>query len=154
MRLSRLFVPFLLAATVATGAACNNNSTDTSSTSTTTTSPSTAFTVTETFSGTLTTNSAQSYSFSASTSGTVYLTLTTLTDAVNSGTTTPPVGISMGTWNGTACAVQTGIFSDEAGAGASIGGTVPSAGTLCVRIYDSRSRVTDPLNYTLTVTHP
>jgi hypothetical protein len=156
MRLSvrRSFVPFLLAAALATGSACNNDTTSTADTSTTTTSPSTAFTVTDTFSGSLTTNGASSYSFTVQAAGTVFLTLTTLTDSVDSGITPPAVGISLGTWNGTACAVQTGIFTDNAGAGASIAGSVPGAGVLCARIYDPASRVTDALNYTMTVTHP
>jgi hypothetical protein len=154
LRVGRSFVPFLLAAVLATGSACNNNSTSTTSTTTTTTAPSTAFSVTETFTGTLTTNGAASYSFTAQSSGTVFVTLTTLTDSVDSTITVPAVGISLGTWNGTSCAVQTGIFTDTAGPGASIAGTVTGAGVLCARIYDPASRITDPLNYTITVTHP
>jgi hypothetical protein len=153
LRVRRSFVPFLLVSVLATGSACNNTST-TTPTTTTTTSTTTAFSVTETFTGSLTTNGAASYSFTAQNSGTVFVTLTTLTDSVNSGTTPPAVGVSLGTWNGTSCAVQTGIFTDNAGAGASIAGTVTGAGVLCARIYDPGSRVNDTLAYTITVTHP
>jgi hypothetical protein len=148
----RQFVPFLLAAVLATVSACNNNTTVTTPGSPTT--PSTGFNVTETFTGSLMTNGAASYSFTSQSSGTVFVTLTTLTDSVDSSITVPAVGISLGTWNGTSCAVQTGIFTDTAGSGAAIAGTVTGAGVLCARIYDPASRVTDPLNYTLTVTHP
>jgi hypothetical protein len=152
LRVRRSIVPFLLVAVLATGSACNNNSTTT--TPTTPTSPSTPFSVTDTFTGTLTTNGAASYSFTVQSSGTVFVTLTTLTDSVSSGVTPPAVGVSLGTWNGTSCAVQTGIFTDNAGAGAAISGSVTGAGVLCARIYDPASRVTDTLAYTITVTHP
>jgi hypothetical protein len=152
VRVRRSFVPFLLATVLATGSACNN-STGTTTTPTTTT-PTSGFSVTETFTGTLTTNGAASYSFTVQSSGTVFVTLTTLTDSVDSTITPPAAGLSLGTWNGTACAVQTGIFTDNAGAGAAIAGTVTGAGVLCARIYDPASRVGHALSYTITVTHP
>ena len=141
----------LLAAVVWAGSACNNN-TDTTSTSPTT--PSTSFTATETFTGALEKNGAQSYSFTVSTIGTVFVTLTTLTDSINPDNVPPTVGISLGTWNGTSCAVNYGIFTDAAGQGAAIAGTVTGAGVLCTRIYDPGSKVSNPVNYTITVTHP
>jgi hypothetical protein len=151
----RSFLPFLLATVVAAGSACNNSSTTTGTTTTTSTATSpTTFSVTETFTGSLTNNSAQSYSFTVQAAGTVLVTLTTLSDSVDSTITAPGVGLSLGTWNGTSCAVQTGIFTDNAGQGAAIAGTVTGAGTLCTRIYDPASRVTHPLSYTITVNHP
>jgi hypothetical protein len=110
------------------------------------------FTVTETFTGTLTTNGAQSFSFSTAAAGTVYVTLTALTDPLAG--TLPTVGVSLGTWNGTSCSVQTGIFTDTASANAAIAGTVTGTGFLCARVYDPATRVTNPLNFTITVVHP
>jgi len=66
----------------------------------------------------------------------------------------PNIGISLGSWDGTGCAVQTGVFNDSSSVGASIAGTVTGAGVLCARAYDPQSFVTNPLNFTLTVTHP
>ena len=142
------FLPFVLTSALAAGAGCSSTATPT-----TPTSP-IGFTSTETFTGTLTTNGAQSFSFNVTTAGTVTVTLTSLADIPNTSVTPPEVGLSMGTWNGTACSVQTGIFTDNASQGASVSGNVGGAGALCARIYDPASRVTDPLAYTITVTHP
>ena len=147
---SRSLICGLLAACVAAGSACSNDTTDT----TPTTTPSTSFTATETMTGTLEKAGAQSYSFTVGAVGTVTVTLTTLADSVNSGNIPPTVGISLGTWNGTSCAVNFGIFTDAAGQGATIAGNVTGAGVLCTRIYDPSNKVSNPLNYTLTVTHP
>ncbi len=151
LRVRRSLVPFLLAGVLATVSACSNSSTTTAPT---TPSSPIGFTVTETFTGTLTTSGAASYSFTAQNAGTVFVTLTAVTDSVDSSITPPAVGVSLGTWNGTSCAVQTGIFTDNAGQGAAIAGTVTGAGVLCARVYDPASRVTNALAYTITVTHP
>ena len=45
-----------------------------------------------------------------------------------------PVGLSLGTWTGSACQVV--IANDNALQGAIVTGTVTSAASLCVRIYD------------------
>mgnify|MGYP003345694293 CR=1 FL=1 len=58
--------------------------------------PSTPVTVTETFSGSIGRNGAATHTFLAQASGTVTMTLTTLAD-------TEAIGLSLGTWNGTAC---------------------------------------------------
>ena len=122
MRLSvrRPVLMFLLASALATGSACNNNAT---TTTTPTTTP-TTFSVTETFSGTLNARGAASFSFAVQAAGTVSATLTTLTDTVNSDNVPPTIGISLGPWNGTSCANQTGVFTDNAAQGAAIAGTV------------------------------
>lgn len=150
LRVRRSFVPLLLAAMLVVGSACHNTTT----TAAPPTSPAIGFTVTETFTGTLAMSGSASYSFTVQTAGTVFVTLTTLTDSVDSSLTPPAVGISLGTWNGTSCSANFGIFTDNAGQGAAIGGLVSGAGLLCARIYDPASRVTNPLAYTITVTHP
>lgn len=146
----RQFLPWLLSAALVAASGCNKNNTDSSS-DTGSASP-TPFTVTETFTGTLTTNGAASYSFTVAGAGTVYVTLTSLSDPA--GGTVPNVGLSLGTWNGTSCSVQTGIFTDNASQNASIAGQVQGAGVLCARVYDPASRITNTLSYTITVVHP
>lgn len=145
----RSFLPWLLSAAVLAASGCDDNNptpTDDGGASPT------PFTTTETFSGTLHKNGADSYSFSVAAGGTVYVTLTTLSDPA--GGAVPTVGLSLGTWNGTSCSVQTGIFTDNASQNASIAGQVQGAGVLCARVYDPASRVTNPLSYTVTVVHP
>lgn len=140
----------VVAGGVALTSACDKNST---SDTTTPTSP-TTFQVTETFGGTLVKNGAASYSFSAAAAGTVTVTLTKVTDTVDATLPAPNIGISLGSWDGTACAVQTGIFTDSASQGASINGAVTGAGVLCARVYDPAAFVNNPLAYTITVVHP
>ena len=63
----------------------------------------------------------------------------------------PSIGVSLGTWNGTAC--QTIIANDAAALNAVVTGTVSGATSLCVRVYDA-GRLNDALNYPVTVVHP
>ncbi len=146
----RPVLALVLGAAVMLGPACNNNNSTSSSTSTT---PST-FQTTDTFTGTLARNGAASYSFTVQSAGTVTVTLSALSDTVNPDAPPPNVGISLGTWDGQSCSVQTGVFSDNASVGASISGTVTGPGVLCARIYDPATFVGDPLAYTVTATHP
>jgi hypothetical protein len=145
----RPLLAVLLGATLL-GPACNNNNSSSTSNPTTPSS----FLTTDTFTGTLMRNGAASYSFTVSSAGTVTVTLNAVADTVDPNAPAPNVGISLGTWDGASCSVQTGIFSDTASVGASISGTVTGAGVLCARIYDPASFVGNPLAYTLTVTHP
>jgi hypothetical protein len=134
----------LLLAALATGAAgCSD---DTPTTPTTPTTPGTPLTFTETFTGAINTNGAATSPFTAKTGGTVTATLTTVTPDA-----TVVVGMSLGTWTGTACQVV--ISNDSAVQGAAISGTVTSAASLCVRIYDV-GKVATPLNYTISVVRP
>ena len=142
-------LPVLLVAIA--GSACDDNADATTDPGTTTP---TDFTVTETFNGTLFKNGAASYSFSIQRAGTITVTLKSLTDTVNSTLPAPNVGMSLGSWDGTACSVQTGIFTDAASVNASIAGTVNGAGTLCARVYDPANYITNPVSYTISVTHP
>jgi len=149
----RSFVRFavlapLFAAMAMGAAACDNTTT------TTPTTPTSGFTVTETFTGTVTTNGATSFFFAVTGGGAVTMTLTSATDSTNSGATVPTIGISLGTWNGTACSVQNGTFIDNASQGAVVVATATGAGTLCARVYDAASRITTPVAFTLKVDHP
>ena len=65
--------------------------------------------------------------------------------------TSSVVGLSLGTWNGTAC--QSVISNDRATVPASLLGRATSTGTLCVRIYDVGA-LSGPQDYELRVVHP
>lgn len=102
---------------------------------------------TETFTGTLTVNGAQTHQFFTSATGTVTATLTSLGE-------NPPemVGFSMGTMSGATCNVV--LANDRAVVTTVVTGTVSTlSGALCVRIYDV-GRLTGPVDYTFTVSHP
>lgn len=102
--------------------------------------------ITETFSGTLTPNGAATHTFSSSASGSVSATL-----AAVGPDDTIVMGLALGTWNGTGCAVI--IANDTAVQTAVIYGNVTQAGQLCVRAYDV-GRFTEPTNYEISVVHP
>jgi hypothetical protein len=138
----RLIPGLLLFAVFATSAAaCNKAKTPT--TPTTPTPP----TVTEVFSGTLTLNGASTFPFSATAGGTVTATLTTLTPD-----STLAIGMSLGTWTGSACQVVTA--NDSAAQAAAISATATAAAALCVRVYDPASKVATPSAFSVTIVHP
>jgi hypothetical protein len=141
----RSIYTLLLLGTLAIGVAgCDDD--DTPTTPTLPNNPGTPLTFTETFTGALNTNGGATSPFTAKTGGTITATLTTIAPDA-----TIPVGISLGTWTGSACQVV--IANDNALQGAIITGTVTSAASLCVRIYDI-GRVTSAVNYTITVVRP
>lgn len=129
----------MLAAFVAGAAACGDDPT-------TPTTPTPPATVTETFSGSVTRNGAATHTFATQASGTVTATLTTL--APDSALV---IGLSLGTFNGSAC--QLVITKDDATQGTIVTGGVSTLGSLCVRIYDV-GNITDPVTYDITVVHP
>ena len=102
---------------------------------------------TETFSGTLTVNGGQTHQFFTAATGAVTATLTSLGEA-------PPerVGFSMGTMAGSTCTIV--LANDQAVVTSVLTGTVSTLqGALCVRMYDV-GRLTGPVDYTFTVSHP
>jgi hypothetical protein len=114
-------------------------------TPTTPTTP--APTVTESFSGTLNRNGAAVFAFTVSATGQVTATLTTLTAA--DGTR---VGLSLGNWNGTTCQVV--LANDAAAQGTLVTGTMSSAGSLCVRLYDAGGTIEGTATFKVDVVHP
>ena len=133
---------FKLAAAMAvllSAAACSKS---TATSPTTTTAPTN---VTDTFTGTLTRNGATNFQFSVSAAGVVYATLSSVADS------STVVGLSLGTWNGTSCAIV--LANDQAAQGTTVTGSVTGIGTLCARVYDV-GKVVDPLDYQVTVVHP
>jgi hypothetical protein len=134
-------VRVLLAICVLGAAACSN-------TPNTPTTPITPTTFTEVFTGTVNMNGGTSHYFVSQKSGTVIVALTSLAPDA-----TQLVGLSLGTWTGTACQVV--IANDKATSSSSLTGAVGGAGSLCARVYDVGSIASNsPVSYELTVTHP
>jgi len=140
----RLLSGILLFAIATTLAGCgsNNNTTVTTPTTTTTTTA----TITETFAGTLNMNGGASFPFTATAAGTVTLTLASLLPDA-----TLPIGLSLGTWTGSACQIV--IANDAAAQTAAVSGTVTAAASLCARVYDT-GKVTTPVDFSVTIVHP
>ncbi len=136
------FVPhaLLLGALLSTTACGKNNPAPTAPT------PTPLPTITETFSGSINRNGAATHTFLAQASGTVTLTLTTLTPE-----STPAIGVSLGTWNGTACQIV--IANTNAAQGAIVLGIASSAGNLCVFVQDV-GKIDVAASYEISVVHP
>jgi hypothetical protein len=143
--MSRLKIAAMLA--IALSAVSCSNSTSPSTTTTTAQQ-----TVTDTFTGTLTRNGGTSFAFSVNAAGAVYATITAVTDSVTAAAdTTTLVGLSLGTWTGSACTIV--LSNDQALKGTTVTGAVSGTGTLCARVYDV-GKVVNPLDYQITVVHP
>ncbi len=135
---------FLLGVLATAAAACNKNSTTTATTPTTTTTTATSITEPP-FTGTLKLNGAATYAFTATTGGTITATLSTLAPNATG------IGLSLGTWNGSACQIV--IANDNTTQSVAVSGTVTAASSLCVRVYDV-GRLTAPVDFTVTIVHP
>ena len=119
--------------------------------SSTPTGPTTLPTVlTETFSGTLLKNAAYTHPFAVTDAGDVSVFLITSADAAHPDNNAIPIGVSLGTWNGAACAIV--IANDNVSPGSSITGRATAAGNLCVRVYDV-GFVPGSSNYELLIDH-
>ncbi len=123
--------------------ACSNKSTGSTSTVTT---PTTTATVTDTFSGNLTINGAATFQFPVQSSGTITATLVSL-----GPDSSLAIGVSIGTWNGTACQVV--LANDKATQGTTVVGAVSASGTLCARVYDV-GQLTATLPFSVSIVHP
>jgi hypothetical protein len=135
----------LLAVAVLATGACSND------TLASLTTPTTPLTFTDTFTGTLSKNGSFTHSFTTASLGAVSASIVNLQP-----TSSQIVGLSLGVWNGTACSTSPatgGSSSDIATTGSSITLNATAAGSLCVRLYDV-GFITDPVLYTLQVTHP
>lgn len=144
------FVPALLLAAVA---GCNNN-TQTPTSATTGTGTTTTTVVVETYTGVLNRFGGVTHTFVTNSFGSVQLILLSLDRQYEpaEGAENPTIGISIGTWNGTACSAV--VAQDRAAASASILGTANAAGMFCLRAYDANGSLGGPTAYTIQVTHP
>jgi len=119
-------------------AGCGSNNNPIAST------PITPVTVTETFSGSLNVHGAQTHSFAVDRAGTVSATIKTLSDSAAT------LGVSLGTWNGAACAI---IISNTAAVlNTTVTGTATSTGRFCVWLNDV-GKLTEGVDYSVDVTH-
>ena len=136
------FLPLTFIAVLAVaGTGCDSGE----NTPTTPTNP--APTVTETFAGSVSVNGAATFSFNTAATGIVTATLRSIAPV-----TTAQVGLALGTWNGTSCALV--ITNDRITAGLAITGQVNSAsGSLCVRVFDV-GQLTETSTFELVVVHP
>jgi hypothetical protein len=87
------------------------------------------------------------HTFTASQNGQVVVTLTTAGPPA-----TIPMGIGVGTPNGTSCTLLPGASTVTTAGGSMLMGEV-SGGTLCVDVYDV-GNATGPVSYTVSVSHP
>lgn len=131
----------VLAAFVMLGAAACDEDTQTPNTPSTPTP-----TVTESFTGTLNKNGAQTFSFTVSTTGQVTATLAELSSS------TVPVSLSLGNWNGTTCQVV--LANDNAVQGTFVTGTMSAAGSLCLRLSDASGNLEAAVTFRVEVVHP
>lgn len=142
----------LLVPLLALAAACDDNNN-----SQLPTGPTTPPTVrTETFSGTLNRNSAYTHPFAVSDAGDVSVFLLTSVDTRNPDNNAIPLGVSLGTWNGSACAVVIAkdmmLPNNSDPTQAHLTGRATAAGNLCVRVYDV-GFVAGSANYELLIDH-
>jgi len=137
-RLICRLVPLIAVSLVVSG--CGSNSDDS-----VVAPPPTTFT--DTFTGTLTLNGGTTFSFNVTGSGDMRAQLTTL-----SPDSTKPVGLSLGTWNGSICQVI--LPNDNSIQGSVVDGRASAPGSFCVRIYDAAGTVVDPQAYVIDVFHP
>src|SRR5262245_19352806 len=107
-------------------------------------------TITDTFTGNVAPNSADSHAFVITLSGKIAVTLTAVGPP-----STAEVSIGLGIPTGLACSLTLGdatTVTTTAGSTPQICGTI-LPGTFCVVVYDV-GRLTDPVDYTVTVAHP
>jgi hypothetical protein len=131
----------LLAVAVMLTAGCDNDGDETP----TPTTPTPTLT-TDTFTGELRVNGAITHTFNTAVAGDVTLTLKTLAPEGS-----PTVGLALGTFNGSTCAVV--IDNTNAAPSAVVFGRVSGLGSLCARVYDA-GKLTDTVTYEITVVHP
>lgn len=99
--------------------------------------------ITETFGGIVTINGAITHFFRVERTGTVTARLEAVEPDV-----TATIGMSLGTWNGSACQII--IANDLATQGATVTGTAAIIGDFCVRAHDV-GRLAAPTSYQIVV---
>jgi hypothetical protein len=142
----RLLPGMLLLILAMSVAGCDDSTSNTPNTPTTPSTPTTP-TTTETFTGTLNKNGGITFPFTATAAGTVAVTLSSVAPDA-----TLQIGLSLGTWTGTACQVV--IANDAAAQNAIVTGTLTAAASLCVRVYDATEKVNTAVDFTVSVVHP
>jgi len=95
---------------------------------------------------TLTHNGAKTFSFSVKVSGGISAQLVDWEP-----NTMLPVGMSLGTWNGSVCQVVLDL--PAAVQGSAIDGSTNTPGDFCVRIYDAFGNIVDPQTFVIHVAY-
>jgi hypothetical protein len=126
----------LLAATTLTGCGGSSDEPDTP------TQPS-PVAIVETFSGSLNVNGARTHSFPVDRSGQVTAQVRALPQSAT-------IGVSLGTFNGSACAIL--ISKTDAVLNSTVTGIAQSTGQFCVWLNDV-GKLTEGVDYTIEVTH-
>jgi hypothetical protein len=91
-------------------------------------------------------NGAATYSFTVVGTGSITAQISKLDpDLAN------PVGLSLGTWNGSICQIV--LANDVAIQGSVVVGAASAPGQFCVRIYDAAGTVAQPQSYIVDVEH-
>lgn len=104
------------------------------------------------FTGTLTINGGAVTSFAVANVGTITVTVADLQP--NRADFSLSIGLELGTWNGTSCAV-TGLptlVNYNAGVGSGIAGYANGTGSFCVRVLDI-GQLTEPVTFTISIKH-
>ena len=143
MKFSRLFLSILIPASVMITSGCTNALNDLLGTPTSNSNS----TTTDTFNGSLAPNGSLVFTFSVSTSGSVAVTLTTVSPA-----TTGPLGLGVGPSSNGTCTIANATSGATAGGSPQLSAT-ENPGTYCVKVSDAGTLVTTS-NVTVTVAHP
>ena len=106
---------------------------------------------TDSFSGTLTLNGAASYPFSVTAVGSMIATLVDLKRADFPDQLGNPVGLALGTWNGSICQIV--LANDATRQGEVVVANSTAVGEFCVRIYDASGTLPAPQTYVIVVDH-
>jgi hypothetical protein len=114
------------------------------------TEPPPTTTVTATFPGVLTLNGARTHTFTVTAGGSITAQLTTMTmQDPDDKSPVVPVGLSLGTWNGSICQIV--LDNGATNPGQVVLGQTTAIGDFCVRIYDATGTVVKPQSYVIDV---
>jgi hypothetical protein len=132
------------------GACTHNSTTEPSSSSSSTATPPAAPTVTEVFSSTLPVGGFKFYTFNIAASGTVNVTLNSISGP--GVPTTVQVGLGIGQPAGSDCSTSQTATASSSTAAPQVTGTF-GPGLFCVRVFDV-GNLFNPANFTVTIAHP
>ena len=107
----------------------------------------------DTFSGTLALNGAFSHPFTVTAPGSMLATLIVLkpADETLPPESAVPVGLALGTWNGSICQIV--LANDVTKQGEVVLANSTAVGDFCVRIYDAAGTLALPQAYQIVVDH-
>lgn len=103
--------------------------------------------VTVSFADVLTPNGARTHTFTVTGAGGI----TALLADLDPEGSAKPVGLSLGTWNGSICQIV--LANDASIQGSVVVGQTTAIGDFCVRIYDAAGTLVGPQPYVIEVSH-